>query len=209
MRTQKIGIRNSAPTEKLLSYSETFSDSNFYRRYLFSTDWVRISKSLAKRSPAFESFGNHLESVRRFSGDHRCVALTGLWIKGILPQFSKRSCERVVAMWRRPLTFFSPISARSTGILGLNRLRIDQGIGRMLVFALLVPRALVKRPRLALIPLSYTVSHPTCQGMGKMAPHPVWHTGRGCPADGAGKKRSQQSPSTTSYGAFEQFSLRK
>ena len=56
------------------------------------------------------------------------------WTVSILPNVS-------VAMWRlRPLTFFPPIGAAIlTGILGLNRLRIKQGIGRILVFALLMP----------------------------------------------------------------------
>ena len=67
-------------TEKLLSYSETFSDGNFYHgdtNHIFGglgADFKifgQASKSAQPSQGAFDNpaFGNHLESVRRFSGD--------------------------------------------------------------------------------------------------------------------------------------------
>ena len=75
-------------SKKLLSYSATFSDGNFNHgdtNHIFSglgedlKIFGQASKSAqpSKRSFDNPAFGNHLESVRRFSGDIDAVALTG------------------------------------------------------------------------------------------------------------------------------------
>ena len=69
---------DSSP-EKLLSYSETFSDGNFYQgdtNHIFGElgedfkIFGQASKSAQPSQGSFDNpaFGNHLESVRRFGG---------------------------------------------------------------------------------------------------------------------------------------------